>query len=153
MSTETILSFNAGYALFDPASKTVTCKPGPGKITVTKEPDEPFLYFTWEPREGFKAPADFVPFETYVLFPGDAVWVHVKQCTTGRVFALKFLSSDRREFFWMQSRTDSEDKQPGSLSAQDKQIFEVLDKLLQTEYEEPEEEKSEAPVPESTVIA
>ena len=152
MSSETILSFNAGYALYDPDSKTVTCKPGPGKITVTKEPGEPFLYFTWEPREGFKPPADFVPCDTYVLFPGDALWVHVKQCTTGRVFALKFLSSDRREFFWMQSRTDAEDKQPGSLSTQDKSIYETLEKLLQSD-EEPEEEENEAPVPGSTVVA
>ncbi|KAF5098879.1 hypothetical protein D0Z00_001865 [Geotrichum galactomycetum] len=141
MSSETILSFNAGYALYDPDSQIVTCKPGPGKITVTREPGESFLYFTWEPREGFKPPADFVPFDTYVLFPGDALWVHVIQCTTGRVFALKFLSSDRREFFWMQSRTDAEDRLPGSLSTQDENIYDMLEKLLQTD-EEPEEEEN-----------
>lgn len=154
MSSDFILSFNAGYAEYDEETKTVTPCAGAGKITVTRDPEESYLYFSWDPRDGFKPPEDFSPRDSYVLIPGDAEWVHVKQCTTGRVFALKFQSSEKREFFWMQSRTDAQDKQPGSLSTQDKSILETFEKLLDEEVAmDDEDHGDEAPVPSSTLIA
>lgn len=151
MSTDPILSFNAGYADYDESTKTVTPRAGAGKIIVTRDPEESYLYFSWEPRDGFKPPSDFSPLDSYVLIPGDAEWVHIKQCTTGRVFALKFQSSEKREFFWMQSRTDASDKQAGSLSEHDKEILSTFEKLLDEEVQM--EDEDEAPVPASTVLA
>lgn len=136
-----MLTFNAGRAEYDPESKTVTPLPGAGKVVVTRDPDESFLYFSWEPRDGFQPPENFPLFETYVLFPGDSKWKHVEKCTSGRVFALKFLSSDTKEFFWMQSKTDAKDKKPGSLSSKDKSIIDTFNSVLSEDNAEDEEEE------------
>lgn len=46
-----------------------------------------------------------------ILFPDDAKFERVPQCTTGRVYVLRFNSSDRRLFFWMQEpKTDKDDE-------------------------------------------
>lgn len=37
-----------------------------------------------------------------IIFPDDVEFKHVPQCTTGRVYVLKFKSSQRKLFFWMQ---------------------------------------------------
>lgn len=37
-----------------------------------------------------------------IIFPDDCEYVRVPQCTTGRVYVLKFKSSNRKLFFWMQ---------------------------------------------------
>lgn len=37
-----------------------------------------------------------------IIFPDDCEYVRVSQCTTGRVYLLKFKSSNRKLFFWMQ---------------------------------------------------
>lgn len=136
MPSQTVISFKAGYAEYDQTTHVVTCHPGSGRVTVTRETDDPYLYFSWSPRDGFVPPPNFTPLDSFVLIPGDAKWSHVKQCTTGRVFALKFASSELREFFWMQSKTDSGNK-PGDLSKEDKKVLEILEKAL---YEEPEED-------------
>lgn len=39
-----------------------------------------------------------------IIFPDDCEYVKVPQCTTGRVYLLKFKSSNRRFFFWLQVR-------------------------------------------------
>ena len=41
-------------------------------------------------------------FQDLIIFPDDIEFKHVKACTTGRVFVLKFKSSTRKFFFWMQ---------------------------------------------------
>lgn len=152
MATEPILSFHAGYADFDESTKMVTPRAGAGKITVTRNPEEAYLNFSWDPRDGFKPPNELKPF---LLIPGDAQWVHVKQCTTGRVFALKFQSSEKREFFWMQSKTNAQDKKPSSLSVQDKKILETFEKLLDEEMMDADEDdqSDEAPLPSTTLLA
>lgn len=37
-----------------------------------------------------------------IIFPDDCEYLKVPQCTTGRVYLLKFKSSSRRFFFWLQ---------------------------------------------------
>lgn len=49
----------------------------------------------------------FSVFQDLIIFPEDIEFKHVKQCTTGRVFVLKFKSSTRKLFFWMQVTLDS----------------------------------------------
>lgn len=44
-----------------------------------------------------------------IIFPDDAEFLKVPQCTTGRVFVLKFKTSPRRLFFWSQEAKDDKD--------------------------------------------
>ena len=37
-----------------------------------------------------------------IIFPDDVEFKAVPACTTGRVFVLKFKTSNKRMFFWMQ---------------------------------------------------
>lgn len=37
--------------------------------------------------------------------------VPVEECTTGRVYLLKFKSSDQKLFFWMQNKKDDQDEE------------------------------------------
>ncbi|KAK9466303.1 proteasome complex subunit Rpn13 ubiquitin receptor-domain-containing protein [Lipomyces arxii] len=101
--TINLLTFKAGKVDFEPSSKH--CKPLPqkGKITLSRprNDDEPLLSFIWEPRGSSKNDPS-VEKDELMIFPGDAEWVPVPQCKTGRVFALKFSSSSQRSFFWMQ---------------------------------------------------
>lgn len=150
MSDQPFLTFEAGCADYNEETKQVTPRPGPGKIIVNRDSDEGLTYLSWEPRDGFSPPDDYPLFDLYALIPGDAQWAHVKQCNTGRIFVLKFQSSNKREFFWMQSKTDAADGKPGSLSTQDKAILEVFATLLSEDNmdqdsEEEEEETTPAP--------
>jgi len=45
------------------------------------------------------------------VFPQDADFKHVPQCTTGRVYVLHFTSSQRKLFFWLQEpKTDKDEE-------------------------------------------
>ena len=48
---------------------------------------------------------NFLFWQDLIIFPDDVEFKHVPQCTTGRVYLLKFKSSSRKFFFWMQVRT------------------------------------------------
>lgn len=37
-----------------------------------------------------------------IIFPDDCEFKYVTQCTTGRVYVLKFKSSNKKSFFWLQ---------------------------------------------------
>lgn len=45
-----------------------------------------------------------------IIFPGDAEFKRVSQCTTGRVFILKFKDSARKYFYWMQEPSEDKDE-------------------------------------------
>jgi 26S proteasome regulatory subunit N13 len=44
-----------------------------------------------------------------LLFEGSATFERVPQCTTGRVYVLKFVGSSRRMFFWIQEPSEAKD--------------------------------------------
>jgi hypothetical protein len=50
-----------------------------------------------------------VAHQDLIIFPDEAVFKKVKQCTTGRVFLLEWKSTERRLFFWMQEPSDEKD--------------------------------------------
>lgn len=41
-------------------------------------------------------------FQDLIIFPDDCEFKHVPACTTGRVYLLKFKTSNRKFFFWVQ---------------------------------------------------
>lgn len=44
-----------------------------------------------------------------IIFPEEAVFKRVKQCTTGRVYLLEWKGTERRLFFWMQEPSEDKD--------------------------------------------
>lgn len=46
-----------------------------------------------------------------IIFPEDAEWLKVAECTTGRAYVLKFKSSSQRLFFWLQEPSADKDEE------------------------------------------
>jgi len=63
--------------------------------------DDSLMHFCWKDRTSGIVEDDLM------IFPDDVEIKKVSQCTTGRVFLMKFKSSNKKFFFWMQE-TDSE---------------------------------------------
>lgn len=67
--------------------------------------DDSLMHFCWKDRTTGVVEDDLI------IFPDDCEYVRVPQCTTGRVYLLKFKSSNRRYFFWLQEpRTDKDEE-------------------------------------------
>ncbi|XP_025089736.1 proteasomal ubiquitin receptor ADRM1-like isoform X2 [Pomacea canaliculata] len=65
--------------------------------------EDSLMHFCWKDRSSGNAEEDLI------IFPDDVEFKHVSQCTTGRVYVLKFKSSLRKFFFWMQEpKTDKD---------------------------------------------
>lgn len=135
--SQVLITFNAGYAKFDNETKLVTPLPGKGKVTISRESESDFPIFQWEARDGFDADPSIYPSEPLVLIPGDAKWVHVKICSTGRLFALKFASSDQILFYWMQTKVDR-GSALDTLTPLDKSILEQISLLVREEGDDEE---------------
>lgn len=45
---------------------------------------------------------DLLFLQDLIIFPDDCEFKRVSQCTTGRVYVLKFKAGSKRLFFWMQ---------------------------------------------------
>lgn len=65
--------------------------------------DDNLMHFCWKDRTSGQVEDDLI------IFPDDTEFKKVPQCTTGRVFVLKFKSSNRRCFFWMQEANADKD--------------------------------------------
>merc|ERR1711982_287501 len=63
------------------------------------------MHFKWKDRTNGNVEDDLI------IFPEDVEFKKVTQCTTGRVFILKFKSSSRKLFFWMQEPKDDKDEE------------------------------------------
>lgn len=61
------------------------------------------MHFCWKDRGTGSVEEDLI------IFPDDVEFKHVPQCTTGRVYVLKFKSSLRKLFFWMQEPKNDKD--------------------------------------------
>lgn len=62
------------------------------------------IHFCWKDRQSGTVEDD------WIIFPDDCEYVRVPQCTTGRVFLLKFKSSNKKTFFWMQEPKSEKDE-------------------------------------------
>lgn len=67
--------------------------------------DDSLMHFCWKDRTSGVVEDDLM------IFPDDIETRKVAQCTTGRVWLLKFKSSNKKFFFWMQEpESDKDDK-------------------------------------------
>lgn len=73
-----------------------------GLVVVKRSTDDQLIHFTWKDRGTGVVDLDLI------LFPEDANWRRVKECTTGRVYVLEF-KTGTRNFFWMQEPSASKD--------------------------------------------
>ncbi|KAF7346182.1 Adhesion regulating molecule [Mycena sanguinolenta] len=96
-----LLAFKAGRAFRRENSNIVEPSPVKGAIILTAGEDGLF-HFTWKNR------TTGVVDEDLILFPSDASFVKVPQ-SSGRMYVLKFSSSNQRHFFWLQDASTARD--------------------------------------------
>ncbi|RVE44741.1 hypothetical protein evm_010593 [Chilo suppressalis] len=66
--------------------------------------EDSLMHFCWKDRTTGEVEDDLL------IFPDDCEFVRVNECTTGRVYVLKFKSFSKKFFFWMQEpKTDKDD--------------------------------------------
>lgn len=66
--------------------------------------EDSLMHFCWQDRTSGVVEDDLI------IFPDDCEYVKVPQCTTGRAYLLKFKSSNRKFFFWLQEpKTDKDE--------------------------------------------
>lgn len=66
--------------------------------------EDSLMHFCWQDRTTAVVEDDLI------IFPDDCEYCKVSQCTTGRVYVLKFKSSNRKFFFWLQEpKTDKDE--------------------------------------------
>ncbi|XP_017477698.1 PREDICTED: proteasomal ubiquitin receptor ADRM1 homolog [Rhagoletis zephyria] len=75
-----------------------------GMVYLTQSEDG-LMHFCWKDRATGKVEDDLI------VFPDDFEFKRVEQCKTGRVYVLKFKSSSRRMFFWMQEPKTEKDEE------------------------------------------
>ncbi|KAM3419247.1 hypothetical protein BST61_g5185 [Cercospora zeina] len=115
MATAPLITFKAGLCEF--RGRTVTPDARPGYIYLHSE-DE-LLHFCWH--------GHFYP----LVKERGAEQLHSP--TNGRIFVLKFSSSNQKHYFWMQSKSQSRQGEASWFSERDQRIGQIVDQLLQDE--------------------
>ncbi|XP_068737869.1 proteasomal ubiquitin receptor ADRM1-A-like [Montipora capricornis] len=101
-SSKNLVEFRAGKMSLK--GTTVTPDKRKGMVYIYQSEDS-LMHFCWKDRGTGTVEDDLI------IFPDDIEYKRVKQCTTGRVFILKFKSSTRKFFFWMQEpKTDKDEE-------------------------------------------
>lgn len=99
-----MVEFRAGRLWKDKDSNTIRADKRKGLVVVKRYTDDQLIHFTWKDRSTGAVDLDLI------LFPDDANWRRVKECTTGRVYVLEF-KTGTRNFFWMQEPSDAKDEE------------------------------------------
>eukprot|EP00126_Sphaerothecum_destruens_P001052 Sdes_comp12760_c0_seq1m3010 len=92
-SNSRLVEFKAGKMKLE--GKLVTPDQRKGLVYIHQSQDQ-LLHFCWKDRTTGEVEDDLI------IFPEEAEFKIVEQCTTGRVLLLNFRSSDRKMFFWLQ---------------------------------------------------
>ncbi|KAJ6619479.1 proteasome complex subunit Rpn13 ubiquitin receptor-domain-containing protein [Mycena sp. CBHHK59/15] len=98
-----LLAFKAGRAFRREGSNTVQPSPVKGAIILTAG-DDGLFHFTWKNR------TTGVVDEDLILFPSDASFLKVPQ-SSGRMYVLKFSSSNQRHFVRISDASPSRDEE------------------------------------------
>jgi 26S proteasome regulatory subunit N13 len=98
-----LVEFRAGKMSLSQGVATADKRKG---LVYMKTSSDSLLHFCWKDRQTGEVVDDLI------IFPGEAEFVTIPQCTTGRVFLLKFKDhSSRKFFYWMQEPSNSKDKE------------------------------------------
>ncbi|KAL8584190.1 hypothetical protein ACOMHN_034876 [Nucella lapillus] len=99
--SKNLVEFRAGKMVMK--GKMVHPDKRKGQVYVHQS-DDSLMHFCWKDRSSGNVEEDLI------IFPDDVEFRPVPQCTTGRVYVLKFKSSQRRLFFWMQEPKTDKDR-------------------------------------------
>lgn len=94
------VEFRAGRMDWD--GKMVKPDKRKGKIVLSTSEEEQLMHFQWYDREKNEVATDLIVIN-------DAYLERIEKCTTGRVYLLRFTSSDKKLFFWMQEPKTEKD--------------------------------------------
>jgi hypothetical protein len=94
------VEFRAGRMDWD--GRMVTADKRKGKIILMTSEEEQLMHFQWMDREKSEVAVDLIVIN-------DAYLEKIEKCTTGRVYLLRFTSSERKLFFWMQEPKTEKD--------------------------------------------
>lgn len=97
-----VVEFRAGKLSMKSGSKLLIPDKRKGLVQILKGEDQ-IMHFMWKDRATNTVEDDLI------IFPDDIEFKRVPECTTGRVYVLKFKSSSRRLFFWMQEPKENKD--------------------------------------------
>ncbi|XP_077990216.1 proteasomal ubiquitin receptor ADRM1-like [Glandiceps talaboti] len=100
--SKNLVEFRAGKMHLKGTTVTPDKRKG---LVYVRQTEDSLVHFCWKDRTTGSVEEDLI------LFPDDCEFKRVPQCTTGRVYILKFKSSSRKFFFWMQEpKTDKDDE-------------------------------------------
>ncbi|XP_056105997.1 proteasomal ubiquitin receptor ADRM1 isoform X1 [Rhinichthys klamathensis goyatoka] len=101
-SSKYLVEFRAGKMSLK--GSTVTPDKRKGSVYI-QQTDDSLIHFCWKDRTSGNVEDDLI------IFPDDCEFKRVSQCTTGRVYVLKFKAGSKRLFFWMQEpKTDKDEE-------------------------------------------
>lgn len=102
-----LVEFKAGRSFLQPAAapnkKKVVADKTKGQVFIKQSSDQ-LMHFCWKNRETGAVVDDLI------IFPGDTEFKEVKGCPDGKVYMLKFKTSDERRLFWIQDGNAEADK-------------------------------------------
>ncbi|XP_075995822.1 proteasomal ubiquitin receptor ADRM1-like isoform X2 [Genypterus blacodes] len=101
-SSKYLVEFRAGKMTLK--GNTVTPDKRKGSVYV-QQSDDSLIHFCWKDRTSGNVDDDLI------IFPDDCEFKRVSQCTTGRVYVLKFKAGSKRLFFWMQEPKTEKDEE------------------------------------------
>ncbi|KAI8886903.1 adhesion regulating molecule [Backusella circina FSU 941] len=95
-----LVEFNAGKCIRDESTLKPDLRKG---VIYMDQSDDQLMHFYWKERKSSEPEDDFI------IFPDEAELTRVSQCSTGRVYVLKFKSSGQTSFYWMQNKKEDKD--------------------------------------------
>jgi len=101
-ASKNLVEFKAGKMHL--RGTTVTADKRKGLLYIYQS-DDSLMHFCWKDRTSGTIEDDLI------IFPDDIEFKKLVQCTTGRAFILKFKSSTRKFFFWMQETKEEKDEE------------------------------------------
>ncbi|KAI1437547.1 proteasome complex subunit Rpn13 ubiquitin receptor-domain-containing protein [Xylaria sp. CBS 124048] len=136
-SISPIITFKAGQCDLDTSRRPYGVKPLPGRGYVYLYLEDDLIHFCWRERSTSLDEPEL----DLIMVPTDGRFIPYEpngqdaSPTNGRIFVLKFGSSSQRYLFWLQSKAQGPrgGQDPSYISARDRKIGQIVDKLLQGE--------------------